>query len=33
MIEIGGVFEGGGAKGTAYAGVLLRLQEKGVWFK
>lgn len=28
-----GVFEGGGAKGVAYAGVLETLEEKGIWFK
>lgn len=33
MIKIDGVFEGGGAKGTAYAGVLETLREKGVWFE
>jgi len=33
MIKIDGVFEGGGAKGTAYAGVLETLQEKGIWFE
>src|ERR1044071_3130143 len=28
-----GVFEGGGAKGIAYAGALLALQEKRCWFR
>jgi len=33
MLEIDGVFEGGGAKGAAYIGALTNLQEKGIWFK
>jgi len=33
MIEIDGVFEGGGAKGTAYAGVLSTLRKMDIWFK
>jgi NTE family protein len=33
MIEIDGVFEGGGAKGTAYIGALNALRESGIWFK
>ena len=33
MLEIDGVFEGGGAKGAAYVGALTNLQEKGAWFR
>ena len=30
---LAGVFEGGGAKGIAYEGALLTLEEDGLWFK
>jgi predicted acylesterase/phospholipase RssA len=31
--RLAGVFEGGGAKGIAYEGALLTLEENGLWFK
>lgn len=31
--HVAGVFEGGGAKGIAYIGVLERLAEEGIWFR
>lgn len=32
MRRVGGVFEGGGAKGVAYAGALRAVAERGYWF-
>ena len=30
---ITGVFQGGGAKGVAYVGVLEELEREGIWFR
>src|SRR5688500_11251178 len=31
-INVLGVFQGGGAKGVAYAGALRAVEERGLWF-